>query len=228
MGTGSSVKREGDSERRDFYDKFDDEVEIDWAQRGRLDKWLRVMRIQRHIAWAAWLKAQRARSGGKITRWAQRRGAEEGYTGLRPEQEGYEQTTSTRLEKAADAWESLWTGGTPYQVQEWSALEPITGGQIRETLRSTRERKGGGDGWMGASKTGTLVEHMAGCLGTHDGGVGRKLQWPGHLRQVIFSMIPKPKAETEAGLGPTGLLPYTYRVRMARRKRQQKVVFGYT
>lgn len=36
-------------------------------------------------AWAEWLNTQRARSGGKIIRWAQRRGVEEGYIGLRPE-----------------------------------------------------------------------------------------------------------------------------------------------
>lgn len=47
-------------------------------------------------------------------------------------------------------------------------------------------------------------------------------KWPEALRNVIFSMIPKPKAETEAGLRPIGLLPCVYRAWMAIRKSQCK------
>lgn len=35
---------------------------------------------------------------------------------------------------------------------------------------------------------------------------------PEALRQVLFSITPKPKTESEAVLRPIGLLPYVYRV----------------
>lgn len=44
----------------------------------------------------------------------------------------------------------------------------------------------------------------------------------GTPREVIFSLIFKPKAEAEAGLTPIGFLPYVYRVWMAIREVQQK------
>lgn len=38
--------------------------------------------------------------------------------------------------------------------------------------------------------------HLAGSVGTHDGEVREHGRWPDQLRLVIFSMIPKPKADT--------------------------------
>lgn len=78
---------------------------------------------------------------------------------------------------------------------------------------------------MGAGGVGVATGCVARCAGPHDGRVGKQRAVAGppcRLRQVIFSMTPKPRAEIEARPRPTGRLTYAYRVWMAIRKGQQK------
>lgn len=112
-------------------------------------------------------------------RWAQRQGAEEGYTGLRPRTGGDEQTIRTRLACVAGRMLGRVSGqgGAPYQVQKGCALEPITEAQIQEFAASQGKGAPIGDIWAGASRTGTLARHLAGCLGGHDGELGRTIGW---------------------------------------------------
>lgn len=58
-------RREGHTERCDLYHKLQGEVDVDWAQRERLENWLKAIRLQRRKAWTDWPKTQCARSGGK-------------------------------------------------------------------------------------------------------------------------------------------------------------------
>lgn len=79
----------------------------------------------------------------------------------------------------------VWTGGAPSQVQEGSAWEPITRGQIR--LRRQGTRKNEGDRWLGTTRTGAPAGHLAGCLGTHDGEVGRRnVAGPSPAGEIIY------------------------------------------
>lgn len=65
---------------------------------------------------------------------------------------------------------------------------------------------------MGASRIGALARCLVGRPGPYDGRGESQGQWADHLRQVIISMFPKPKAETDAGVRHIKLLPYIYRV----------------
>lgn len=47
-------------------------------------------------------------------------------------------------------------------------------------------------------------------------------RWPATLRNVIYAMIPKAKAQSEAQLRPIGLLPYVCCAWMAVRKDQHR------
>lgn len=89
-------------------------------------------------------------------------------------------------------------------------MEPIAGEQARGVLR--RQGKGkarGADGW-GPTELALLPGTWLEALGIVKGKWEAEGHWPEHLRQVNFSMIPKPKAESEAGLRPIGRLPYIY------------------
>lgn len=70
---------------------------------------------------------------------------------------------------------------------------------------------------MGPCGARAVAGCMVGCMGAHDDWEDEGA-WPDALKQDKCSMIPKPKAEDEAGLRPIGLLPYVYRVWMAIRK----------
>lgn len=61
----------------------------------------------------------------------------------------------------------------------------------------------------------TLLDNWLDALGRMMTEWEEKGEWPEALKHVIFSMIPEPKAEHEAGLRPIGLLPYVYRAWMA-------------
>lgn len=63
-----------------------------------------------------------------------------------------------------------------------------------------------------------LPDASLGALGRMMGEWDDTGAWPETPRQVIYSMMPKAKAENEAGLRPIGLLPYVIRVWLAIRK----------
>lgn len=103
-------------ELEDLYRKLGGDLEPIWAQRERIRKLLDAVQRGKRNVWRDWLKRQRARSRGKIIRWAQRGKAEEGYAGLRAEPEGEEQTIDPRLEAAATAWGDLRSRGRPHAL----------------------------------------------------------------------------------------------------------------
>lgn len=114
----------------------------------------------------------------------------------------------------------MWAGGAAYNRQDSAPLDPIDGTMIRHALR----RRGAGkareaDGW-GLEEPTLLPDAWLDALGRMMGQWKDEGAWPTALKQVMYSMIPKPKAEYEAGLRPIGLLPYVYRVWMAIRKSQ--------
>lgn len=65
---------------------------------------------------------------------------------------------------------------------------------------------------MGARGASDATGCMVGRIRSHDGALGRC--------GCRANRVPKPKAEHEAGLRPTGLFPYDYMVWMAIRKSQ--------
>lgn len=77
----------------------------------------------------------------------------------------------------------------------------------------------GADGWS-PREFALLPDSWLDVLGSMVGRWEAGGHSPEALRNVIFSMIPKPKAETETGLRPIGLFPCVYRAWMVIRKRQ--------
>lgn len=82
-------RREGGKERQYLYRNFMEAPRSigNTGEGCRLQTWLQGVMAQRRKAWTERLNKQRARSGGKMIWWPERKGAEEGYTGLKPEAE---------------------------------------------------------------------------------------------------------------------------------------------
>lgn len=98
--------RGAEREREALYNKLGGDVEPDWDQRDRMERWLAAAQTRRRRAWAGWLRCRRQRSSGRIFKWAQRHRAE-GYGGLTTEPDGVLQTIVTKLEAATEAWRAL-------------------------------------------------------------------------------------------------------------------------
>lgn len=194
-------------EARRYFRKFGGDLAPDWAQRDRLRKWRDAAQRRKRHSWRGWLKRQRARPSGEITCYAQRSTAEEGYTGLRAEPEGEEWSIATRLEAAAAAWGGLQSGGRSHEPR--AGLEPpaITRDQIRVALQRRGTSKArGADGW-GPAELVALPDRWLAALGRMMGEWNAAGRRPEVLRQMC-SMIPETQAQTEAHLGPIGLLPH--------------------
>lgn len=121
--------------------KLQCDFDVDPLQRERMHRWLAAATKKRRKEWQGWLTKQWGRSGGMLPRWAQREGAERGYTGLKLELAGEVQTISSRPEAAANTWGSMWAGGATYTRQDSDPLEPIDGPMVRQALRR-QGRKG--------------------------------------------------------------------------------------
>lgn len=101
----------------------------------------------------------------------------------------------------------MWAGGASYTRAQGEGLSPIEGKTIRRVLEKQRTGKArGADGW-GPAELAMLPGTWLDALGRMMHEWETKGEWPETLRHVIFSMIPKPKAENEAGLRPIELLP---------------------
>lgn len=87
-------------------------------------------------------------------------------------------------------------------------------------MRQGTGKAKGADGWS-PKELAALPLSRLDALGRMIGHWEAAGRWPDALRNVVFSMIPKPNAETEAGLRPIGLLSYVYRVCMVIRKKDR-------
>lgn len=96
--------------------------------------------------------------------------------------------------------------------QPGPALAPVKGQAIREvSRRQGRGKAHGADGW-GPAELRALPETWPGKLGVLTGCWEGEVKWPATLCNVVFAVIPKAKADTEAQLRPIGLLPTVQRL----------------
>lgn len=94
----------------------------------------------------------------------------------------------------------MWAGGAAYPRQSSEPLAGIDGCAIRRVLQKQGTGKAkGADGW-GPADLAMLPNHWLDALGHTMGAWEDNGRWPDALRHVILSMIPKSKADTEAGL----------------------------
>ena len=192
------------------------------TQRKVLRNWVEATVKKRHAAWRHWVDSQLARSGGKLYRWAQRQGADEQGTTLRPTPPGQDQSIDARLEQALAGWTALWQGGQPWTPRYQTKLPPITGPHVRDALRRMKTGKAtGADGWRPHELAALPVpwtDQLAVFLNEWEA----QGSWPGALRNSLIALVPKAGAQNEGQLRPIGLLSYLYRVWMVVRKQDLK------
>lgn len=90
-----------------------------------------------------------------------------------------------------------------------------------EGTETPRQRESERGGWSPQGLA-LLPKGWLDALGRMIGDCETAGKLPEAMRNVVFSMTPKPRAETEAGLRPIGLIPYVCRAWMAIRKGQSK------
>lgn len=135
-----------------------------------------------------------------------------------------------RLKITRAEWDKMWQQGKDHKPRGGDNLKPITGDDIRKTLKRMSPHKAlGADHWH-PKELARLHHSFHDELAKLINETEKNGNWPEFIRQCITSLMPKPKAATESQLRPIGILPYIYRIWMTHRRSQQtewvKQIYG--